>query len=227
MDFKALGLAPPPWRVLSVIDDASRFAVCLQRVEGGTGQAVFQALLQAFGTYGLPEAILTDNEHCFHSVQSKGPSWLEARLWRLGIQTLHGRPGHPQTQGKAERFHRTLQEELGPLLRDAERVDQALEAFRLHYNWERPHAALGDKVPGSRWQPSPRSMPDTLPEPQYPDGAELRKVCSQGRFKRHGKLYQVGRGLAGEHVALVEHEDGLWACYAHVPFARLEHLLQR
>jgi hypothetical protein len=224
MDFKGLGLNPPPYKVLSVLDDRQRFLVSLSRVAAATGVLVFDALWKTFGEYGLPQAILSDNEHCFNCRYSKGPSYLEARLWRLGIDTLHGRPRHPQTQGKVERFHRTLQETVGADLRNPGRVDEALLHFRCEYNWLRPHEELGMAPPGSRYRPSERKRPQRLPESVPPQGVPTRKVGSTGRFGFKGNLYQAGGGLEGEVVAIVEHENELWVQYANRNFARLQDL---
>ncbi|MGV3613964.1 MAG: integrase core domain-containing protein [Fimbriimonas sp.] len=223
MDFKGLGDNPPPYKVLSVLDDASRFLVGLERIEGATGRLVFEALWKVFGEYGMPQAILSDNEHCFHSRQSKGPSFLEARLWRLGVKTFHGRPGHPQTQGKVERFHKTLGETVGSeTLRSESRVRTALREFREEYNWVRPHDAIGGVPPGVRYGWAIRRRPEALPEATLPQGAETRKIGAEGRFRRQGVPYHVGRGLAGETIALVEKEGELWGHYAGVDFVRLQ-----
>ncbi len=222
IDFKGLGENPPPYKVLSVVDDKTRFLVSLSRLAAPTGVLVFEALWTLFGEYGLPEGILSDNEHCFHSIQSKGPSFLEARLWRLGLKTPHGRPRHPQTQGKVERFHRTLQETVGTDLRDTSRVERALREFREEYNWVRPHEAAAMKAPGVFYAPSLRKRPDILPESIPPEGAEVRRVSASGSFVRKGVRYRVGAGLKGELVALVEKEGELWVRYAGRDFTRLE-----
>ncbi len=223
MDFKGLGENPPPYKVLSILDDASRFLVGLERIEAATGVLVFEALWKVFGEYGMPQAILSDNEHCFHSRQSKGPSFLEARLWRLGIKTLHGRPGHPQTQGKVERFHKTLGDTVGSeTLRNPLHVSRAIREFREEYNWVRAHDALGKVPPGTRYGWSLKRRPDELPEAVLPEGVETRKVGAEGRFTRKGVHYRLGQGLAGETVALLEREGELWVHYAGRDFTRLK-----
>ena len=169
---------------------------------------------------------LSDNEACFHTTGSKGPSYLEARLWRLGIQTPHGRPRHPQTQGKVERFHETLQKEYSPQLkeRDPLRMQQALDAYKADYNWVRPHEAIANKIPGAVYTASLKPRPELLPEVAHPEGAALRRVDQNGRFKKKGIFYQIGVGLAREQVALVPSEDGILVVYAGREFARLEEL---
>jgi transposase InsO family protein len=223
MDFKGLGENPPPYKILSILDDASRFLVGLERIEAATGALVFEALWRVFGEYGVPEAILSDNEHCFHSRRSQGPSYLEARLWRLGVRTLHGRPGHPETQGKVERFHRTLGDAVGSeVLRNGDHVEKALREFREEYNWVRSHDSLGKVPPGTRYAWALKRRPEKLPEASLPKGAEARKVGAEGRFTRKGIHYRVGRGLAGETVGLLQKEGELWIHYAGRDFARLK-----
>ena len=221
MDFKGLGENPPPYKILSVVDDCTRFLVSLSRISHARGELVFSALWNVLGQYGLPLAILSDNEHCFHCRYSRGPSLLEAKLWRLGISTHHGRPGHPQTQGKVERFHRTLQEDKGKDLRNPTQVDNALATFRQEYNWLRPHQAIELQTPGKLYKPSPRPRPSTLPESVPPSGCPVRIVDGTGTFKYQGHRYKAGKGLIGEQVALVESDGETFIQYANHKFATL------
>lgn len=225
-DFKGLGVNPPRFRILSVIDDRSRFVIALRVVPRATNLVIYDAFWDIFGQRGLPEALLTDNEACFHTTGSRGPSYLEARLWRLGIATPHGRPRHPQTQGKVERFHGTMQQDLGKQLkeRDPERMQRLLDAFREDYNWARPHEALDNRIPGAVYSPSLKLRPEQLPEPTHPQGAEIRRVDDNGRFKKQGVFYQIGVGLAREHVALLPSKEGIAVIYAGRAFALLHDL---
>ncbi|MDP4360486.1 integrase core domain-containing protein, partial [Escherichia coli] len=90
-------------------------------------------------------------------------------LLKLGIDVIHSRPYHPQSRGKNERFHRTLKAEVFALRRfhDLAETQRAFDAWREIYNFERPHEALGQQVPASRYRPSLRRMPEHLPEPEY------------------------------------------------------------
>jgi len=222
IDFKGLGEPSPAYKILSVLDDRSRFLVSLSRIDAPRGDLVSKALWDVFGEYGMPLAILSDNENCFHCRYSKGPSYLEARLWRLGIKTPHGRAGHPQTQGKVERFHRTLQETLGKDLRNPERVESAMSAFRNEYNWTRPHEAIDMATPGSKYVSSLRKRPPELPPSVPPQGAQVRRVDASGKIRFRGETYRAGRGLVGELVAIVQDEERLCLRYAERNFARLE-----
>ena len=145
----------------------------------------------------------------------KGPPWGAAttpsvhtvlRVWllRLGVRVIHGRPYHPQTQGKAERFHRTLPAGVlreRPLLALA--TGQAhFTAWRTVYNCEWPHEALGGRPPVSRYHPRPRSVPTELPPLAYPPGAVVRRVQAKGEITLHGQYYQVGRAFWSYPVAV-------------------------
>ncbi len=190
---------------LTLLDDHSRFCLGLVACANERQQTVQGQLTQVFTRYGLPHTILTDN----------GPPWgaattppvhtaLTVWLLRLGVRVSHGRPYHPQMQGKAARFHRTLQAEVlreRPLL-DLATCQRHFTAWRTVYNCERPHEALGDRPPVSRYQPSPRSFPAALPPIEYAPGAVVRRVQGKGEIALHGRTYQVGRAFHGYPVAV-------------------------
>ena len=125
-------------------------------------------------------------------------------LLRLGVQVIHGRPHHPQTQGKEERFHRTLQAEVlrDRTFRDLATCQAHFTPWRTVYNCERPHEALGDHPPASRYQPRPRPFPATLPPIEYAPGSTVRKVQAQGLIALHGRYYRVGKAFRGYPVAI-------------------------
>src|SRR5262249_45991116 len=155
-----------------------------------------------FGDVGLPEQLLCDNAFSTAKNSGVGLSAFDAWLIRLGIRPTHGRPYHPQTQGKVERFHGTLEAELWPhVRRDAIGHFAAdCEAWRPVYNAIRPHEALGDEPPVTRWRPSPRPRPDRVPEMTYPAGSEVRRVGQVGDVRWRCYRILAGRGLAGEPV---------------------------
>lgn len=192
------------WRSRSVpflvVDDCSRFLLTLVSLPSKGLSPTWDCLWAVFGEFGLPDQILSDNDIVFAG--RIGPSQLESRLLRLGIEVLHGRPRHPQTQGKVERLNGTLEAEL---LRDgvfetAGDLQAGFDHFRSEYNYIRPHEALDLAVPGSRYIPSPRRRPERLPLMEYCSGALLRKVDSKGRIRWGGAGVDVGRGLAGAWV---------------------------
>ncbi len=145
-------------------------------------------------------------------------------LWliRLGIRVSHSRPYHPQTQGKDERFHRTLKTELlarVPLL-DAAQAQSSFDAWRQVYNQERPHAALNMQTPARRYRISSRAFPETLPPIEYPAGDEVRRVQGKGEISFKGHLFGLCQPLHGQPVALrPTSTDGLWQvffCHHHI-----------
>lgn len=220
MDFKGLGSPRLGYSPLSLVDDHSRFCLAFEPVAGHTVEDVWPVLWALLGRYGLPETILTDNEPCFHTSFGYGPSHIEARLWRLGIRTTQCRPGHPQTQGKVERFHRTVSDELGDSLRqpDIASAQTHYPPFVNRYNWERPHESIGMRVPGAVYVASLRPRPAMLPQHQ-PLG-ERRIVDASGKFCYRGGKYRAGHGLTGETVDI--RPAGVF--YANVLFSSLENL---
>jgi len=226
VDFKGMGRRPHPYVPLTVIDDRSRFCLAFEPLPGEGWEGVWETLWRVFGEYGLPESILSDNGNCFHSVRSRGPSRLEVRLWLLGVRTIHGRRRHPQTQGKVERLHRTLNTESPVPLRQmtlAEAREVLPEVVRI-YNWERPHKALGLWTPGEIYTPSPRPRPDRLPLHELPESAIKRKVDASGLVSYRGQAYRAGRGLVGEHIEIREDEKGEAMYFAGIRIAPLHTL---
>lgn len=223
LDFKGLE-AHWGYRPLSLLDDCSRFCLRLEPVVGRSTEDYWPILWQAFGEYGLPECILCDNGDGFNNTQSLGPTPFQARLWRLGVETMHGRICHPQTQGKVERFHRTLEAEWKEELRQkqVEAARQVWPGIVGDYNWVRPHEALGGRVPGALYVASSRPRPKHLPQAVIAEGAMSRKVDAIGRIRYNGRAYRAGRGLAGEWVELREEEIGLVIFYANHRIAPLQ-----
>jgi transposase InsO family protein len=225
MDFKGLPKGCP-YALLTALDDHGRYCLHFGPVPDKTGASVRAALWELFGEHGLPKEMLMDNGDCWGSVLSKSPTAFEVWLMLLGVRPVHGRPGHPQTQGKVERFHRTAKIELGQALVQPtlEAARAAIEPFVDRYNWVRPHDALGGAVPGSRYAPFPRKRPERLPEHEIPEGALSRAVDGDGFLSYAGDLYRIGRGLAGQRVVLREDELGIRAFLQGFPLAYLHEL---
>jgi transposase InsO family protein len=198
---------------LTVLDDHSRFAICLKACPGETGDQVKQALTEAFKRYGLPERITCDNGNPWGTPKQNGITKTEAWLIRIGVKVSHSRPMHPQTQGKDERFHRTLKREL--LVHNGfnslQSCQQAFDRWRDQYNLIRPHYALQQKPPVSRYTASARAYPDTLPEVEYDAADNVRKVRGNGFVNFLNRQLFVGEGLVGESVAIRSTDiDGLF-----------------
>jgi transposase InsO family protein len=204
MDFKGhFAIAQGRCHPLTVLDDHSRFVVCLQACGDEQGATVQAALTATFRRYGLPERMLMDNGPPWGTEGQQTLSALVLWLIRLGIRISHSHPYHPQTQGKDERFHRTLKAEV---LRDQyfaslSACQQSFDRWREVYNRERPHQALDMAVPISRYQPSPCSFPETLPPIEYGPDDLVRKVQNKGQVHFQGRLFTVSSALQGYPVA--------------------------
>jgi len=190
---------------LTIIDDHSRYDVGLEACADEQGNTVQTRLQLIFRRYGLPQAFFVDNGAPWGD--SSGQRWTRFGVWllKLGIDVLHSRPYHPQSRGKNERFHRTLKAEVFALnrLRDLPHAQQAFDTWREVYNLERPHEALGQQVPASRYRPSTRSMPDRLPQVEYDDGEIVRAVpTSKDYVSFKGRLWKVPQAFRGERVAI-------------------------
>lgn len=200
---------------LTVLDDHSRFCLVLDAAAKKDGPSVQQALTRAFATYGLPEALLCDNCPPWGSAEPVCPyTTFTVWLLRLGVKVLHGRSYHPQTQGKEERFHRTLERELlsRHTWRDLSHCASEFPAYRHRYNTERPHDALGGDTPMRRYRPSVRSLPANLPGFEYSTGMQVLHVRSQGAITFGNQTWYVGRAFAGLPIGLrpSPQADGQW-----------------
>jgi transposase InsO family protein len=211
---------------LTVLDDHSRFAICLAACSGEDGKQVRAALTQAFQRYGLPQRITCDNGPPWGTSGHGTLSRLEAWLIRLGIRVSHSRPYHPQTQGKDERFHRTLKRELLERsgFNSIDACQSAFNGWRDQYNLVRPHEALGQKPPVTRYVPSARPLPEQLPPIEYDEGDEVRRVRQHGQLSFRGRDYFVGEGLTDELVAIRPGaEDGVFSVFfCHREVSRID-----
>ncbi len=199
---------------LTILDDHSRFALGLVACACERQEVVQAHLTACFRRYGLPHAILTDNGPPWGTSGAGGLTALEAWLLRLGIEPWHGRAYHPQTQGKVERFHRTIAAEaFGPHpFPNLAAAQTAFDAFRHGYNHDRPHVALADAVPLARYQASSRPFPETLPPIAYGPDDRVRRVRAQGAISFQNRSWFVGSGLVGFDVAVrPTTDDAVWA----------------
>lgn len=221
MDFKKLGGRRSPRETANVVDDCTRFCVASAHVPDQTFASVWSVLWHAFGSYGMPDSVLTDNGSAFRNNATWRWSTFDLQLMLLGIRPIHGRPYHPQTQGKVERFHGTLEHEVGRTLGNDESLQPVLDAFRDRYNWVRPHRALGMLAPGARYTPSERRRPDRMPEPFFPDGAVRRRCDEQGIFTHKGQRYKMGRAFSKHPVGIL-HDDNVQVVWGEFALANLE-----
>ena len=189
---------------LTILDDHSRYNLCLSACGNEQRSTVQTALQATFERYGLPERMTADNGAPWGTSGRAGLSQLAVWLIRLGIRVGHSRPHHPQTQGKDERFHRTLKLEL--LQRNGfESLDAcqfAFDRWRERYNTVRPHEALQQQTPISRYRASGRAFPSVLPPIEYPSGDTVRKVSDKGEISFQNRRYFIGEGLRTQLVAI-------------------------
>lgn len=191
---------------LNIIDDCSRFNLCIEALTQETFQAVKPVLERIFKEYGLPFSFLCDNGNPWGTSQSLGYSRLEVWLMELGILTLHGRPLHPQTQGKEERFNRSFTREClkGKSFADQAHAQSCFDEYRTFYNEVRPHFALELEVPSSRYEPSSRQMPDVISDWEYGPEYQLCKVKETGYFNYKGQGFYLSEAFAGKTIAVRE-----------------------
>jgi transposase InsO family protein len=190
---------------LTVVDDHSRYNLCLAACADERRSTVQNRLELTFRCYGLPQAFFVDNGNPWGG--SGDQRWTGFSVWllKLGVAVLHSRPYHPQSRGKNERFHRTLQAEVFALrrFRNLAEVQRAFDAWREVYNLKRPHQALGQEVPVRRFQPSCRAMPDRLPEVDYDEHEIVRTVpATKDYISFKGRSWIVPRAFRGERVAI-------------------------
>jgi transposase InsO family protein len=169
--------------ILNWLDDHSRYLLSCTAHEPVSGDVVVAVFLHLVERYGPPAATLTDNGSVYTSRFTGGRNAFEYVLPLLGVRQKNGSPGHPQTQGKTERFHQTLQRWLTAcsLARSITELQRQLDQFREHYNEHRPHRALNRRTPGEAYRSTPKAVPaGARPQQHY----RLR----YDRLDRHGKM---------------------------------------
>jgi transposase InsO family protein len=201
----------------TVLDDHSRYLLAFKPCTNLTMATAWNVLWDVFGQVGLPLQILCDNAfNARANFRPAGLSWFDSRLVRLGIIPSHGRPYHPQTQGKVEALHRSDTRELLDFNARKDNLihfEQDCDAYRHLYNTVRPHQALGDLPPIQRWLPSPRKRPAILPEVTYPAGSVLRRVNDHGRIRFKSYRILCGQGIDGDMVRIEERDNEIAVFY--------------
>ena len=216
MDFKG-NFALPRGRChpLTVIDDHSRYGLCTQACGNEQDAATRQHLVTVFRRYGLPDTMLMDNGSPWGD--SGGGRFTAFAVWlmRLGVGVTHGRPYHPQTQGKDERLHRTMKAEIAlDRLADLDQCQRAFDSWRHRYNHHRPHQAIDMAVPSERYRPSDRTFPESLPPIEYGAGDIVRKVDRAGDISFRNRRIRLGKPFRGEWIALrATTEDGVFGIH--------------
>lgn len=208
---------------LTILDDHSRFSLCVDANANEQWTSTKASLVRVFNEYGLPAAILCDN----------GPPWgdsangytpFEIWMMQMDVLPIHGRPLHPQTQGKEERFHRTLKKDLLSTtpIRDIRHAQKEFDMFRYCYNYERPHGALELNVPAKFYKTSNKPFVVEPKEPEYDTGKQLRKVNYKGYISICKHRYYLSESFVGKYLELVpKQEDCVSLCYGNFVVARI------
>lgn len=212
MDFKGhFKTLNQPCYPLTILDDHSRFNLCLAACSNERFLTVKQQLTHVFRNYGLPYRMTMDNGAPWGHDGADSFTQLTAWLIRLGIRVSHSRPYHPQTQGKDERFHRSFKAEVlaYQTFKDLKHCQRHFDDWRNVYNLERPHEALKMHPPVTRYQPSQRSFPEVLAPIEYGPADQVRQVYNGGFISFKNKEFRIGRAFVGSPVAIREtSEDG-------------------
>jgi putative transposase len=208
---------------LTIIDNYSRWVLCC-RITAPTEAGVRPWCERIFREYGLPRALRTDNGTPFASSGAAQLSRLSVWWLKLGIQLDRIAPGHPEQNGRHERFHRTLQEEtVQPPAATVAQQQRRFDRMRRAFNEERPHEALGQQPPARHYVPSPRPYPGRLEEPHYDAQHQVRRIKEKGQIKWGGGEVFVCEALRGELVGLMETARGDWVIrFMHVELGRVE-----
>jgi transposase InsO family protein len=208
---------------LTITDACSRYLLRAQAVDKTNTERVRAIFEAAFRQYGLPWAIRTDNGPPFASSAVGGLSRLAVWWIKLGIVPERIQAGHPEQNGRHERMHRTLKQEVRQG-EDWRAQQRELDRFRHDYNQVRPHEALGMQTPASVYEPSLlRPYPAREPELEYPDEMRVLTVKSHGHFRWKKQDVFLSEVLWGERIGMLEAADGLYTIYfAHLPLARFD-----
>ena len=224
MDFKGPKGWDQPVGPLSVLDDHSRYALALENTGSTQARGVQAVLERVFRESGVPEEMLMDHgTPWFHTQGRMG--WSQFTVWLMDQDVSLRFSGyqHPQTQGKVERFHRSL---TAALLRRGRPEDSQrqnwLNDFRQEYNCVRPHEALQMKTPDQVWHKSPRVFRESQSAWQYPEGSERKEVDRNGQFRLHRQRHYITKALAGKEVGLLEVEHRILVFYRRTLICELD-----
>ena len=199
--------------IINWLDDHSRYLLGMTACARVAGDDVVATFTAAGDEHGWPAATLTDNGSVYTSRFTGGRNGFEYLLAYLGIRQKNGIPGHPQTQGKIERFHQTLKRWLGrqPAARSLIALQAQLDAFRLHYNEQRPHRAIGRATPAEAYCATPRALPSGAAARGH---FRLRYDVTDSKgamtLRRAGRLYHLKVGAAHARrrvLAIVDEQE--------------------
>lgn len=214
---------------LTLIDDHSRFNLLVKALPRNDTAHVQPVLTEVFERYGLPVRINADNGAPWGSPSAGGDSLSELAIWliRLGIRVSFSRPYHPQTNGKLERLHRTLEAEVlaGRHYADHAQVQRAFDTWRNTYNCLRPHEALQLDCPVQHYRASDLRYPRRLPAIEYPEQDHVVTVGWNGQVQFQGYKLRLSSALHRLPVAFRAclHNDGVYDVYfCHQKFKQVD-----
>lgn len=208
---------------LTVADGCSRFVLCC-RIVAPSARGVRPWFERTFREYGLPRALRTDNGTPFATTGAGHLSHLSVWWLKLGIQLDRIERGHPEQNGRHERFHLTLQQETTtPPAATPRQQQRRFDRMRREFNAERPHEALGQQPPAQIYVPSPRPYPARLEDPWYDATHQVRRVTANGQIKWQGDLVFISEAMRREPVGLVETACGDWTVrFMQVELGRID-----
>lgn len=201
---------------LTILDDHSRFSICLRACTNEKGETVKPILIETFKRYGLPERINVDNGNPWGSLfECARYTTLSKWLIQIGVKVSFSAPGHPQTNGKEERFHRSLKTELlnSTYFRDLFTIQEGFDKWRDIYNLERPHEGIGMQVPGDRYKPSYRSYSEVPLEINYSEDYLVKKADVRGRISMAGRQIFIGIPFAKDPIGIRTNKEKILEIY--------------
>jgi putative transposase len=213
---------------LTVIDACSRFVLCC-RITAPSDAGVRPWFERTFRTYGLPRALRTDNGPPFATTGAGQLSHLAVWWLKLGIQLDRIEAGHPEQNGRHERFHLTLQQETAmPPAASAHAQQARFDRMRAAFNTDRPHEALGQRPPARVYCASPRLYPARLEDPWYDATHQVRRVNLAGQIKWQGEYVFISEAVRKELVGIAETERGDWVVrFTAVELGRIDRATRR
>jgi transposase InsO family protein len=226
MDFKGEYTLPSEkCYPLSLLDDCSRYLHGLWPLSSTGGAGVKQSLEAYFREHGVPLSLLMDHgTPWFSTTNQQGLTWVSVWLLKQGVLLRYSGVGHPQTQGKVERFHQTLKRRTRHRGEPSTMGEWRLWAaeFRQEYNYERPHASLDNKTPGEVYQPvNLRAYQEQPHEWEY-SGGVVKQLNTQGILYYRQQRYFVSEALASEWVRVDELEGRLLVTFRHMTVREID-----
>jgi transposase InsO family protein len=207
--------------VLNWLDDHSRYPLSCTAHRPVTGDHVVAVFLELIERYGPPASTLTDNASVYTSRFTGGRNAFEYVLPLLGVCQKNGSPGHPQTQGKTERFHQTLQRWLRarPAATTIAELQSQLDKFRDHYNQRRPHRALQRRTPSEAYQATPKALPASNGHAQGHYRLRYDRLDTKGKMtiRRAGRMHHLAIGTEHARKRVLAFADDHHVTVADLP----------